>query len=275
MLDAVSQWARELGMELLRGPVNPSTNHECGLLIEGFTKRPRFMMTYNPSYYPQLLASYGLTKAKDLTAWDAEAANLFSDRFTRIAERQRRRADITVRELRMRDFDQEIELIREIYNNAWERNWGFVPMDEIEFRYMAKQMRLVLDPRLCLIAHARGVPAAFGLALPNINQVFEKIRSGRLFPFGIFALAWYLLGPGRKSAITECRILTLGIRKEFRSLGLGSLLYFEYLKRAPAAGMNVAEASWILEDNADMVASLESAHAHVTSRYRVYEKPLS
>ena len=274
MLNAVSDWARGQGMHLLRGPVNPSTNHECGLLVEGFDKRPRFMMTYNPPYYPGLLTAHGLTKAKDLTAWDTEATSVFSDRFTRIADRQRQRAHITVRDLRMRDFDREIEVIREIYNNAWGENWGFVPMDEIEFRYMAKQMRMVLDPRLCLIAYVRDEPAAFALALPNINQVLMKIRNGRLLPYGIFVLGWYLLGPGRRSAITECRILTLGIRQKYRTLGLGSLLYFEYLTRAPAAGMGVAEASWILEDNADMIATLESSHARITRRYRIYDKPL-
>ncbi len=274
LLDAVSHWARDQGMNRLLGPMNPSINHECGLLIEGFDKQPRIMMPYNPPYYMRLLTSYGFDKAKDLSAWDADCEQLTTDRLTKIAERQKRRAKITVREVNMRKFDREIDTILDIYNHAWEKNWGFVPMDEIEFRHMAKDMKLILDPRLCLIAEVEGKPAAFGLTLPNINQVLKKIPDGLLFPFGIFKLLWYLFGPGRKSTVTESRLLALGIKKEYRSLGLGALLYAEYIHRSPALGMPVGEASWILEDNHEMLQRLEAANAQQTRRYRLYQKAL-
>ncbi len=274
LLDAVSRWAGNHGMNRLLGPMNPSTNHECGLLIEGFDKEPRFMMPYNPPYYMQLLTGYGFDKAKDMSAWDADSKQLTTERLIKIAERQKRRAKITVREVDMRKFDREVDTILEIYNHAWGKNWGFVPMDDIEFRHMAKDMKLILDPRLCLIAEVGDEPAAFGLTLPNINQVLKKIPDGLLFPFGIFKLLWYFFGPGRKSTITESRLMALGIKKEYQSLGLGALLYAEYLQRSPALGMPVGEASWILEDNHEMLDRLEAANAKQTRRYRLYQKAL-
>jgi hypothetical protein len=273
LLDDVSGWVKAAGMENLRGPMNPSTNHECGLLVEGFDKPPRIMMTYNPTYYPGLLEAAGFSKIKDLQAWDVDSANPFTERLIKVADRQRRRNKITVHEVDMKHFDREIELIMDIYNHAWGRNWGFVPMDEVEFRHMAKDMKLIIDPRLVLIVHVDGVPAAFGLALPNINQALAKIRDGRLLPKGIFKLLWYFFGPGRRRTITESRILTLGIKDEFRRLGLGALLYVEYVRRSPAGGMPVGEASWILEDNTDMISSLEAMNAQLTRRYRIYQRP--
>lgn len=274
LLDTISRWARDQGMGRLLGPVNPSTNYECGLLIEGFDKEPRVMMPYNPPYYMQLMTGFGFDKAKDLSAWDADSETLTTDRLMKIAERQKRRSKITVREVNMRKFDREVDTILEIYNHAWGKNWGFVPMDEIEFRHMAKDMKLIMDPRLCLVAEVQGEPAAFGLTLPNLNQVLKKIPSGSLFPSGIFKLFWYFFGPGRKSTVTESRLLALGIKKEYRSLGLGALLYAEYIHRSPALGMPVGEASWILEDNFEMLQRLEAANAEQTRRYRLYQKAI-
>lgn len=274
LFDAISRWAGEQGMDRMLGPVNPSTNHECGLLIEGFDKEPRIMMPYNPPYYMQLISVYGFDKVKDLSAWDADSEKLTTDRLIRIAERQKRRSKITVREVDIRNFDREIQTILDIYNHAWEKNWGFVPMDEIEFRHMAKDMKLILEPRLCLIAEVRGEPAAFGLTLPNLNQVLKKIESGSLFPTGIFKLLWYFFGPGRKSTVTESRLMALGIKKKYRSLGLGALLYAEYIHRSPVLGMPVGEASWILEDNFEMLQRLEAANAKQSRRYRLYQKAI-
>lgn len=274
LLDQVTEWARAQGMERVLGPVNPSTNHECGLLIEGFDKSPRIMMTYNPPYYAKLIEDYGLVKAKDLQAWDVDSNNSFTQRLIKIADRQRKRSKITVREVNMKSFDQEVDIMLDIYNSAWEKNWGFVPMDEVEFRHMAKEMKMIIDPRLLLIVYVEGEPAAFGLTLPNINQVFHKIGDGRLLPFGIFKLLWHYFGPGRQSTVTETRILALGIKPKFRNLGLGSLLYVEYVKRSPATGAPVGEASWILEDNKDMIASLKSMNAILTRRYRIYQKSI-
>ena len=274
LLNRVTVWARTQGMDNLLGPMNPSTNHECGLLTEGFDKSPRIMMTYNPPYYAKLIEDNKFVKAKDLQAWDVDSNNAFTDRLIKVADRQRKRSKITVREVNMKTFDQEIAIVLNIYNSAWGRNWGFVPMNELEFRHMAKEMKMIIDPRLFLIVYVGEEPAAFGLTLPNLNQVFKKVRNGRLLPFGILKLLWYFFGPGRESTVTETRILALGIRPKFRNLGLGSLLYVEYVKRSPMTGAPVGEASWILEDNTDMIASLESMNAKLTRRYRIYQKSI-
>ncbi len=275
LLDRIAVWSARRGMDRLRGPLNPSTNHECGLLIEGFDKDPRIMMTYNPPYYAALFEQYGLKKAKDLTAWDLQADSPFSNRLIKVSERQKRRAKIGVRGIDKRAFDREIDVVLDIYNDAWHRNWGFVPMTESEFRHMAKEMKLILDPELCLIVEVDGKPAAFGLALPNINQALKKVPSGRLLGTGLFRILWDVLGPGRAATITESRILALGIKHDFRNLGLGPLLFVEYLRRSPARGITTAEASWILEDNREMVDRLRAMSARLTRRYRIYEKACS
>lgn len=274
LLDEVIDWSRGRGMTTLRGPMNPSINHECGLLIEGYDLPPRIMMPYNPAYYETLLENTGLVKAKDLFAWDVEAERSFSERTQRVAERQMRRGGITIRPVRMARFDQEVRAIREIYNSAWEKNWGFVPIDKSEFEHLAKNLKRIVWPEHCLLAEVDGEPIAFGLGLPNINQVLKKIPTGELFPFGFIKLLWYLKGPGRKH-ITESRIITLGIKREYQKRAIGPLLYMEYLRRHREAGLLRTEASWILEDNYEMNSALEGVRAELTRRYRIYEKPLA
>src|SRR6185312_15448577 len=161
-------------------------------------------------------------------------------------ERIKHRGNITLRSVDMNHFEREIGIVLDIYNDAWEKNWGFVPMDEAEFRHMAKDMKLILDPELMLIAEVKGQPVGFGLALPDVNQVFHKIPDGKLLPFGIFKLLWNLKGPFRHKTITRARVLTLGIKKAYVELGIGPILYTEYFKRGPARGYPLGEASWIL-----------------------------
>ncbi len=275
LLDTVADWARSRGMSTLRGPMNPSTNHEVGLLVEGFDDSPSVMMTYNPTYYPRLLEKWGLSKAKDLYAYEIDGRKArFSDRLVAQAERLKQRGNVSFRTIKMRDFDQEVDRILEVYNDAWESNWGFVPMSPEEFRHMAKDMKAIVDPELLLVAEVRGEIAGFALTLPDVNQAFKKVHDGKLFPFGIFKLLWNLKGPGRKKTINRCRILTLGIKKAYREAGIGPLLYTEYLKRGPAQGYPVGEASWILEDNAAMNRALQHMCGERTKVYRVYDRAL-
>ena len=165
---------------------------------------------------------------------------------------------MTFRSVDMKKFDQELAIIHEIYNDAWEKNWGFVPMDPEEFRHMAKDMKMIRGSASCvLIAEVAGEPAGFALTLPDVNQVFKKVPDGKLLPTGLFKLLWNLKGPGRKKTINRCRILTLGVKKKFAQAGIGPLLYAEYFKRGPEAGYSVGEASWILEDNIPMNKALK------------------
>jgi GNAT superfamily N-acetyltransferase len=275
LLDQAKEWAKAEGMNLIRGPMNPSTNHECGLLVEGFNDPAQVMMTYNPPYYGKLLEGWGLKKSKDLFAYEIDDRKAkFSDRIVAQSEKLRQKGSVKFRTVNMSKFDEEVDAILDIYNDAWEKNWGFVPMDTVEFRHMAKDMKLILDPELLLIAEVRGQPVGFGLTLPDVNQAFMKVKDGRLFPTGIFKLLWNLKGPGRKKTVNRCRILTLGIKKAFREYGIGPLLYMEYYRRGPALGYHVGEASWILEDNRPMNRALQLMCGERTKVYRLYDKSL-
>ncbi len=271
----VEAWSLSRGMKVLRGPVQLSTNHECGLLVEGFQDPPSVMMTYNPPYYAKLIEAEGFAKSKDLLAYNVEQGSRFSERLLAQSERLKANGSVTFRTVNMSKFTEEVDRILEIYNDAWEDNWGFVPMNPEEFRHMAKDMKAIVDPELLLIAEVRGEPAGFGLALPDVHQVFKKIPDGKLLPFGLFKLLWNAKGPGRKKTINRCRILTLGIKKAYRNFSLGPLFYTEYLRRGPAAGYPTGEASWILEDNRAMNRALEMMCGARTKVYRIYDRPMT
>ncbi len=276
LLDEVKTWVLSKGMTVLRGPMNPSTNHECGLLVEGFEDSPTVMNTYNPSYYVNLIENWGFKKSKDLIAYDIDSRKVkFSEKLLAQAEKLKQTGSVTFRIINMKEFEKEVELILDIYNDAWESNWGFVPMSPDEFRHMAKDMKSIVDPELLLIAEVKGKPAGFALTLPDVNQAIKKVKNGKLFPTGLIKLLWNLKGPGRKKTINRCRILTLGIKKDYRAYGIGPLLYSEFLKRGPANGYPVGEASWILEDNIPMNKAIQHMGGEKTKVYRLYDRSLS
>lgn len=270
LIDAAANWLRVRGMERMRGPMNLSTNEELaspGVLVEGFDRPPLIAMTHNPPYYAALMEGAGLTKSKDLLAY------LITDttppeRLVRGVERLARREGVTIRGLDLKRFDAEIDTIQGIYNSAWARNWGFVPMTDAEFKHVAKDFRPIVDPELCLIAEVRGEPVGFSLAVPDLNAVLRKIPSGRLFPFGLFRLLW------GKRKLRGFRVITLGFKPGFQHHGLGAALYLRTWQIGAAKGYVYGEASWILEDNWDMRRPLENMGATAYKTYRVYEKEL-
>jgi len=272
LLDAARDWVRSRGAQVFRGPMNPSTNYECALLVEGFDQDPMVMMTYNPAYYAQQLENYGLRKAMDLYAYDI-GADYFnhSSKLQRVADRLRKKSNIRVRTVNMKDFKNEVGIIREVYNDAWSRNWGFVPMTEAEFDHLAKDLKQIVDPRVVLIAEQvidGSKPRAVGflLAVPNINLALKKI-SGRLLPFGLVKLLWH----SRK--IDSIRVITMGGILEFQNLGLGSILLDEIYRRGPAAGFPTGEMSWVLENNVMMNRAADLIGGRRTKTYRIYEMP--
>ena len=272
LLDEVAQWVKSRGMNVLRGPMNPSTNHECALLIDGFDSPPTVMMTYNPPYYATLIEKYGLSKAKDLFAFDVDSKrSKFNDRLIAHAERLKQRGKVKFRNPNMSKFEEEIDSILTVYNDAWEKNWGFVPLNREEFHHLAKDMKMVLNPKLLYIAEIGDEVVGFSLALPDVHQAQIKIKDGKLFPTGLIKLLWGLKGPAKKQ-INRCRVITLGIKKKYQTSGIGALLYLEYLKEGPANGYPVGEASWILEDNPQMIKALENMGAFKTKTYRIYDK---
>lgn len=272
LLDAARDWVRERGATVIRGPVNPSTNYECALLVEGFDLDPMVMMTYNPPYYAELLEAYGMTKAMDLYAYDI-GVDYFnhSNKLQRVAERLRKKSNISVRPVNMKDFKNEVGIIRQVYNDAWSRNWGFVPMSEEEFDHLAKDLKQIVDPRVVLIAEQvidGGKPRAVGflLAVPDINFALKKIN-GRLLPLGLLKLLWH----SRK--ISSIRVITMGGILEFQNLGLGSIFLDEIYRRGPAAGFPTGEMSWVLENNVMMNRAAELIGGRRTKTYRIYEMP--
>ncbi|HEX6599353.1 MAG TPA: hypothetical protein VF034_08545 [Gemmatimonadaceae bacterium] len=262
-------WLAARGLATMQGPMNPSTNYECGLLVEGFENQPTFMTAWNPPYYDMLLQGAGFAKAKDLLAFwfpAAEPGYELPEFVERQAQRALEKGRMEFRDLDPRRFDREVAACWEIYNDAWERNWGFVPMSRAEFEYMAKDMKRLLWPELAFMASVDGEPAGFMLAVPDYNVALAKNRSGRLFPFGLLRL---LRG---KKTIRTARVMALGVRKAYRTRSILALFTHEVMRRGLAMGKIGAEASWLLEDNQLIVKPMRAMGARERMRWRVYER---
>lgn len=270
LLDAATEWLSERGAVLIRGPVSPSTNHECGLLVEGHGSAPVFMTPWNPPYYAELLEGAGLRKAKDLLGFwfPLEEGFELPERYRRAADRIKERTNVRFRVLDRRDFPAEVERAWTVYNEAWERNWGFVPMTRAEFDHMGAMLeRLVLE-EFAYFAEVDGEPAAFALGLPDYNATLRRIPGGRLLPFGLPMLL------RDRTRLRHGRLLLLGVRERFRNRSVYFILMDEFLRRARAYGATGAEASWILEDNEAVVSFFREAGLQPTRRWRIYERPI-
>ena len=267
LLQQVEAWARSHQLDLVRGPMNFSTNDTCGMLVDGYDLPPMIMMTYNPTYYNDLLEQAGYEKAQDLLAYRQFTAQGFNPRLRRIAQSAREIPGLKVRHLNMKKFWDEVRLIQKIYNEAWSKNWGFVPMTDQEIHHLAKELKPVVDARYVYLAEIDGEPAAFALSLPDYNQALIKIN-GRLLPFGILKLLHY----SRK--IDALRVMILGVVSRFQSSGLGALLYEMTYDNAAKHGVKYGEFSWILESNKPMNSAAKIMGGEVYKRYRVYEKQL-
>lgn len=270
LLALAEQWAREKGMDTIRGPVNPSTNEECGLLVQNFLSPPFVMMTYNPPYYMALLEGHGYRKAKDLYAYWYHVGKKIPRQLEMIVNKvMGREPGLTVRHLDMKRFDEDLQAIRIIYNEAWEKNWGFVPMTDQEIDFMAKRIKPLVDPRIVNLAFVDGEPVGFAMGLPDLNQTL-KILNGRLTPWGAVRAM-------RASKRISCgRCLTLGVRENYRKRGLETPLFAMTWQGGIDIGYRYGEFSWILEDNKpinDAVTKVFSASHYKT--YRIYEKSLS
>ncbi|MDR3502737.1 MAG: hypothetical protein P4L79_09160 [Legionella sp.] len=273
LFSQVELWAKDKKAQSLKGPVNLSLNYECGMQTSAFDSKPFLMMTQNPEYYPQLVESLQHNKCMDMLAWliDYKTINLHP-RINTIKQRLLSDPDIVIRPMDMKNYYKEIELFISIYNDAWEENWGFVPFSEKEGRYLIKELKNIINPKLAYVITVRGEPAAFSICLPNINQVLHTIPNGRLLPTGFLQLLRYLKKPTVKM---EGRIPLLGIKKEFRHLQLGSLLYAKYGEVCADLNMGNIECSWILETNKSMNFALQHINAKSYKRYRIYEKRLT
>ena len=262
-----ADWLKSRYLNVMRGPTSYSTNGECGLLIDGFDFSPAIMMSYNLPYYADLVEGFGFKKTKDLLAYEVTDEAFAPDRLGKIVERIKRRRKVVVRPLEKKQIDREIERIREIYNSAWERNWGFVPMTDWEIDYLADELIQIVDPDIVLFAEVEDEPIAFILALPDFNQALRH-ANGRLFPLGLFKILWH----ARK--IKDARMVAFGVKESHRQQGIDALLYYEAFQASVKKGYRRAELSWILEDNRLMNRALDTMGAKIYKRYRLYDYPL-
>jgi GNAT superfamily N-acetyltransferase len=272
LLDAAAEWCRARGHDVLRGPASFSVNDECGLLVDGFETPPALMMPHNPRYYVTLLERAGLGKAKDLWVYEGGSEERYipvPERLARGTELIRQRMGITIRPLDMKNFEGEVERIKQLYNAAWEKNWGFVPMTDHEIDHLAAQFKPVVIPELVPIAEKDGKVIGFGITLPDLNVVFRRNRSGRMFPM-ILKLLWAL----KTRKIRRARILLLGVLPEYRGKGVDAMLYHWIWTRSGERGIYWGEAGWILEDNPAMNAGLEKMTFKVYKTYRLYDRAI-
>lgn len=271
LLDAALGFLRNEGMITARGPVSPSTNDECGLLVSGFDKEPVMLMPYNPPYYEELLTSYGFAKAKDMYAFwiskDVIKDQKMMDKLERITEMIKKREGIVYRNLNMKDFNNEVRRVKEVYNDAWSRNWGFVPLTDDEIDHLAKNLKMAVDPDFVQFADIDGKPVGFSLTLPDINQAIKGLN-GKLFPLGVFKFL------ANKKKINRLRVIIMGVKKEYQKMGIDAGFYRDVIKAGNRKGYTGAEISWVLEDNFAMVQTAEKLGAKIYKTLRIFDKVL-
>jgi len=270
LLDAAERWLRERGRDRMVGPMSFTTNDECGVLVEGFELLPTILTDWTHRYYPALLEGAGLQKAMDTLMW-----KLWVDKRDRVhpaiwqmAHDVKAKHGITVRPMRKRDLEAEVGRFLEVYNAAWERNWGFVPLTEEEVRHYAKELKPILDENWAMLAEtADGEVVGAALTLPDYNQVLRHLN-GRLLPIGWAKALWY------RRKIDRVRVFALGVKKAYQHTGVAARMYemhFDSAARTPQKG---GEMGWILETNEAMNRAMEGMGATVQRRYRIYERVL-
>ncbi len=269
LFDAASSWAAAGGADLCVGPACFTTNDELGLQVEGFDDPPALLTLQNPRYYESLWVEHGWEQAMDLWGWRLDqATTALSDRQRQTLDRIQQRARVQVRSIRMADFDAEVGRFFEVYNAAWQGNWGFAPMPEAEIRHLAGQLKQIINPNWAFgLETPEGKVVAVCLALPDVNQLMRRVRSGRLFPFG-----WYPLLTGRKKVRTA-RVWALGIRPDYQHLALGPLLYREIVDRLSGDGVSTAEASWTLATNHRINHQIAALGGRRSKVWRLYQRP--
>jgi len=271
LFDTAESWLRSQGMKRIVGPFNLNPNQETGLLVDGFDTPPNFMMGHGCNYYDSSVKDCGYTPAQELLAY--EMAIEFET--PKIMQRlcQRVAGDITIRTLDKKFVERDLETMRDIFNDAWSENWGFVPYTENEFRALGKELLMILPKNFIHIAELDGEAVAFIVLLPNLNEIIGDLN-GRLLPFGWLKLLWRL----KVKFPTTSRTPLMGVRKKFHDTRLGAALAFMVIDatRKPALnkGLVTAELSWILETNKGMCSIIESMGGVINKRYRMYEKQL-
>jgi len=262
---AAKSWLSEQGVPKMMGPMNPSTNDECGFLSDGFDIPPSLMMPYTPEYYLNLAEKSGLKKIKELYAYDMDVSpDSRVGRLGRVVEMAKKKLpQLEVRNFNKKTFGEDLKAAISIYNRAWEKNWGFVPWTDEEFNYIAGKIKMLLDPEMVILASINGEPVGMLISLPDYNQVFKKL-DGKLLPFGLLKFLYY------KNKIDSLRLMVMGVIKEYRQKGIEAIMYELGLRNALRLGYKHCELSWILEDNVMTNRTAEMMNGRVYKKYRVY-----
>ena len=264
LVNAARTWCTARSLAPMRGPVCYSTNDPCGVLVEGFERRPMILMPYNRPDYDGLLKGAGLLPAKDLVALWIDTSIEPPERFRRVVGRMTERAGLVLRSVDMKRFDEEVQVLKDVYNRSWERNWGFVPATGEEFDHSAKDLKMIIEPDLSSIAERDGKPVGFCAVIKDLNEVLARMN-GRLFPFGLFRLLFGL------KRIRATRIVALGVVPEARGRAITEGFFLRAMDAARTKGYAGGEAGWVLADNERMLSPILAAGGVVTKRYRLYE----
>jgi len=271
LLSTAEGWLRERGRDNMVGPMDFTTNHECGLLVEGFERPPQILENWHHPYYGALIEGYGLTKVMDLYKWELDIADrekMLPIMFE-LADQVEPKYGVKVRPMRKRDFENEVRAFMEVYNSAWEHNWGFVPLTDAELESYAKELRPILDENWAWIAESEdGKVVGAALSIPDYNQVLAKLN-GRLLPFG-----WAKALLARRK-IDSVRVFALGVKRDWQHTGVAAKFYVEHFNSASRTPQTWGEMGWILETNTGMNRGMEAMNGRIVKRYRLYEKPLT
>jgi len=270
LFDAAAEFLRVRGMDTMRGPCNFSTNDEIGFLVKGYDSPATIMNTYTPEYYLELAEKYGMKKAMDLYGYYLDDTMPIAERVVKVAEKVQHREDLVIRKLNLKKLREEVEKVKYIYNKAWEKNWGFVPLTDEEIDHMADDLKMIIDPNIAFFAEVKGNPIGFSLSLPNMNEILIKL-DGRLLPTGIFKLLYYMK---IHRIVKGVRTLIMGLIPEYRGRGIDNLLYLETIRQGPLHGYHWSEMGWILETNFKMNRAIEALGGRLHKVYRIYDYAL-
>ncbi len=265
LLSTARDWIQSKGMKIMRGPGCFTSNHDFfGVQVSGKWNRPVVGMPYNPEYYPTQFENFGMTGAKDLWAWHLETDGEIPTKIQRLIDRVVSRPGLSIRTMDMKKFEEEANLIRNLYNSSWSENWGFIPMDDDDFAFSANDMKSMVNPEFLLIAEFEGKPVGFSLTIPDFNQATWGMK-GKMLPFGWLK---FLLA---KRKINYARMPLMGVLPEYRRMGIDLALVYRTMKATFEQGITAGELSWILDDNKPMNRILEGYGAEVYKTYRIYE----
>jgi GNAT superfamily N-acetyltransferase len=270
LLGTAEAWLRERGRDRMVGPMDFSTNHECGLLVEGHERPPQILENWHHPYYAALLEGYGLSKVMDLLKWELHIADRekMLPILAELAEKVEPKYGVKVRPMRKRDFESEVRAFMEVYNSAWENNWGFVPLTDAELRTYANELKPILDENWAWIAEADDQVVGAALSIPDYNQVLAKL-DGRLLPFG-----WAKALLARRK-IDSVRVFALGVKRAYQHTGIAAKFYVEHFNSAARTPQTWGEMGWILETNTAMNRGMEAMNGRIVKRYRLYELPFT